>query len=68
MWLMGWTMWKVVTGIYLGDLVCLVLTLPVQTWLAKKFYLNAWKSIKHGSATMYVEPSIHVVSTLLIQK
>ncbi|KIR97028.1 Cu2+-exporting ATPase [Cryptococcus deuterogattii 2001/935-1] len=53
-WLMGWTMWKIVTGIYLGDLVCLVLTVPVQTWLAKRFYVNAWKSVKHGSATMDV--------------
>ncbi|KJD99690.1 Cu2+-exporting ATPase [Cryptococcus gattii NT-10] len=53
-WLMGWTMWKIVTGIYLGDLFCLVLTVPVQTWLAKRFYMNAWKSVKHGSATMDV--------------
>lgn len=51
-WLMGWTMWKISTGIYLGDLVCLALTIPVQTWLARRFYENAWKSLKHGSATM----------------
>lgn len=63
-WLMGWTMWKVARGIYLGDLVCLVLTLPVQTWLAKKFYQNAWKSIKHGSATMYV--ILHLCLYLLL--
>lgn len=61
---MGWTMWKVARGIYLGDLVCLVLTLPVQTWLAKKFYQNAWKSIKHGSATMYV--ILHLCLYLLL--
>ncbi|WVQ93212.1 hypothetical protein IAU59_000276 [Kwoniella sp. CBS 9459] len=53
-WLMGWTMWKVITGIYLGDLVCLALTVPVQVWLARRFYENAWKSVKHGSATMDV--------------
>ena len=52
MWLMGWTMWKLMTGIYLGDVVCLVLTLPVQFWLARRFYNNAWKSLKHKSATM----------------
>ncbi|KAK8844036.1 hypothetical protein IAR55_006830 [Kwoniella newhampshirensis] len=53
-WLMGWTMWKIYTGIYLGDLVCLALTIPVQGWLARKFYINSWKSLKHGSATMDV--------------
>jgi Cu+-exporting ATPase len=52
MWLMGWTMWRVCRGIYLGDLVCLGLTLPVQGWLARRFYENAWKSLKHKSATM----------------
>jgi Cu+-exporting ATPase len=52
MWLMGWTMWKIITGIYLGDVVCLGLTLPVQFWLARRFYSNAWKSLKHKSATM----------------
>jgi Cu+-exporting ATPase len=40
------------TGIYLGDLVCLALTIPVQTWLARRFYENAYKSLKHGAATM----------------
>ncbi|KAK4685073.1 P-type Cu+ transporter, partial [Tremellales sp. Uapishka_1] len=53
-WLMGWTMWRVVRGIYLGDLVCLALTIPVQGWLARRFYDNAWKSVKHGGATMDV--------------
>ncbi|WVQ63898.1 uncharacterized protein L199_002054 [Kwoniella botswanensis] len=53
-WLMGWTMWKLVDGIYLGDLVCLLLTIPVQLFLARRFYENAWKSVKHGSATMDV--------------
>ena len=51
-WLMGWTMWKIYTGIYLGDLVCLGLTIPVQGWLARRFYANAWRALKHKSATM----------------
>lgn len=51
-WLIGWTQWKIITGIYLGDLVCLFLTIPVQVWLARRFYQNAWKSVKHGSSTM----------------
>ena len=53
-WLMGWTSWKLCRGIYLGDLVCLILTIPVQLWLARRFYHNAWKSLKHRSATMDV--------------
>lgn len=51
-WLMGWTGWKLITGLYLGDLVCLGLTIPVQGWLARRFYANAYKSLKHKSATM----------------
>ncbi|WVQ85043.1 hypothetical protein IAT38_007207 [Cryptococcus sp. DSM 104549] len=51
-WLIGWTMWRSVRGVYLGGVVCLALTLPVQVWLARRFYTNAWKSVKHGSATM----------------
>ena len=53
-WLMGWTMWKLRTGVYLGDLVSLALTLPVQVWLARRFYSNAWRAVKHNSATMDV--------------
>jgi len=51
-WLMGWTGWKLCTGIYLGDVACLALTIPVQLWLARRFYSNAYKSLKHKSATM----------------
>jgi len=51
-WLMGWTGWKFITGIYLGDLTCLALTIPVQLWLARRFYVSAYKSLKHKSATM----------------
>lgn len=53
-WLMGWTMSKLCRGIYLGDVVALLLTLPVQFGLARRFYRNAWKSVKHGAATMDV--------------
>lgn len=53
-WLMGWTMYKLVRGIYLGDVVALALTTPVQCWLAKKFYVSAWRAVKHGGATMDV--------------
>ncbi|ORX39136.1 E1-E2 ATPase-domain-containing protein [Kockovaella imperatae] len=53
-WLMGWTMLRVYHGVYLGELVCLALTIPVQTRLARRFYVNAWKALKHKSATMDV--------------
>ena len=45
---------RIMHGLYLGDLLSLVLTIPVQFWLGQKFYRNAWKSLKHGSATMDV--------------
>lgn len=41
-------------GIYLGDIVVLCLTTPAQFWVGRKFYRNAYKAIKHGSATMDV--------------
>ncbi|CAE6447819.1 unnamed protein product [Rhizoctonia solani] len=45
---------KMCTGIYVGDLLVFVLTIPVQFWLGRKFYHNAWKAVRHGSATMDV--------------
>lgn len=41
-------------GIYLGDFIILALTTPAQFWIGAKFYRNAYKSLKHGSATMDV--------------
>ncbi|TAQ90140.1 hypothetical protein B7494_g1550 [Chlorociboria aeruginascens] len=41
-------------GLYLGDIICLVLTVPVQFGIGKRFYVSAWKSMKHGSPTMDV--------------
>ncbi|KAL1407637.1 Cu(2+)-transporting P-type ATPase [Vanrija albida] len=51
---LGWTQIKLWTGIYLGNVVCLFLTIPVQCFLAKSFYIKAYSSLKHGSATMDV--------------
>ena len=45
-------MW--IPGLYLGDVVCLVLTIPVQFGIGKRFYISAYKSLKHGSPTMDV--------------
>ena len=45
-------MW--IPGLYLGDVICLVLTVPVQFGIGKRFYISAYKSLKHGSPTMDV--------------
>lgn len=41
-------------GIWLGDLLCLVLTIPVQFGIGRRFYVSAFRSIRHGSPTMDV--------------
>ncbi|OLN80985.1 Copper-transporting ATPase 2 [Colletotrichum chlorophyti] len=46
--------WQIIPGIWLGDLICLALTIPVQFGIGKRFYVSGWKSIKHGSPTMDV--------------
>ena len=43
-----------IPGLWLGDVVCLVLTIPVQFGVGKRFYISAWKSLKHRSPTMDV--------------
>jgi P-type Cu+ transporter len=43
-----------IPGLYLGDVICLVLTIPVQFGIGKRFYISAFKSLKHASPTMDV--------------
>lgn len=45
---------RLMQGIYLTDLLCLFLTIPVQFWLGARFFRAAYKSVRHGSATMDV--------------
>jgi Cu+-exporting ATPase len=52
-WL-NFTKIQLLPGIFLGDVVCLVLTIPVQFGIGKRFYISAWKSLKHKSPTMDV--------------
>ncbi|ODV62201.1 Cu(2+)-transporting P-type ATPase CCC2 [Ascoidea rubescens DSM 1968] len=40
------------TGLYLPDFISLVLATYIQFFLGKIFYINSYKSLKHGSATM----------------
>lgn len=44
----------IIPGLYLGDIVCMLLTIPVQFGIGKRFYVSAYKSVKHGSPTMDV--------------
>ena len=44
----------IIPGLWLGDLICLLLTLPVQFGVGRRFYITAWKSLKHRSPTMDV--------------
>ena len=41
-------------GLFLGDITCMVLTIPVQFGIGKRFYISAFKSLKHRSPTMDV--------------
>ncbi|THG95754.1 hypothetical protein EW026_g5956 [Hermanssonia centrifuga] len=45
---------RIYHGVYLGDVLVLIFTTPAQFWLGQKFYRNAFKAIRHGSATMDV--------------
>jgi len=45
---------RLIHGIYLGDFVVFLLCTPVQFWIGQKFYRNAFKALKHRSATMDV--------------
>jgi P-type Cu+ transporter len=45
---------ELIRGIYLGDVICLVLTIPIQFGIGRRFYVSAYKSVKHGSPTMDV--------------
>ena len=41
-------------GLYIGDVACLILTIPVQFGIGRRFYISAYKSLKHGTPTMDV--------------
>ncbi|KAG8724051.1 hypothetical protein FRC09_000652 [Ceratobasidium sp. 395] len=56
---------RLCTGIYLGDLLGFILTVPVQFWIGEKFYRSAWKSLKHKSATMDVLVVLGTTSAFL---
>jgi Cu+-exporting ATPase len=45
---------EIISGLFLGDIICLGLTIPVQFGVGKRFYISAYKSLKHKSPTMDV--------------
>jgi len=45
---------QLITGLFLGDVICLCLTIPIQFGIGKRFYVSAYKSLKHKSPTMDV--------------
>ncbi|CAG8500434.1 4294_t:CDS:1 [Ambispora leptoticha] len=45
---------RLLPGIYSGDFLSLILTIPVQFGVGKRFYLTSYKALKHGTATMDV--------------
>jgi Cu+-exporting ATPase len=39
-------------GIYMDDILAWIITTPALFWIGQRFYRAAYKSLKHGSATM----------------
>lgn len=46
--------YRLFSSVYLGDFFMFLITTPAQFWIGNRFYRNAYKSLKHGSATMDV--------------
>lgn len=46
--------WQPLPHLWLTDILCCALTIPVQFGVGRRFYRTAWKAIKHGSSTMDV--------------
>ncbi|QSS52247.1 copper-transporting ATPase [Histoplasma capsulatum var. duboisii H88] len=45
---------ELIPGLFSGEIICLLLTIPVQFGVGKRFYIASFKSLKHGSPTMDV--------------
>ncbi|KAF8937325.1 hypothetical protein BGZ58_002911 [Dissophora ornata] len=52
----------VVFGLVLGDVLTCILTIPVQFGVGRRFMVSAYKSIRHGVATMDVLVSLGTLS------
>ncbi|KAL6236198.1 hypothetical protein BDW75DRAFT_207272 [Aspergillus navahoensis] len=45
---------RIIPGLYLGEFACLLLTIPVQFGIGKRFYITSYKSLRHRAPTMDV--------------
>ncbi|KAL4865680.1 hypothetical protein BDV12DRAFT_174116 [Aspergillus spectabilis] len=45
---------RLIPGLYFGEVACLLLTIPVQFGIGKRFYVSSFKSLKHRAPTMDV--------------
>ncbi|KAL4811255.1 E1-E2 ATPase-domain-containing protein [Aspergillus unguis] len=45
---------RLIPGLYLGEVTCLLLTIPVQFGIGKRFYVTSYKSLRHRAPTMDV--------------
>ncbi|KAI5304194.1 hypothetical protein KEM56_006753 [Ascosphaera pollenicola] len=45
---------QIIPGLFLKDVICCLMTKPIQFGVGKRFYLSAYKSLTHGSPTMDV--------------
>ncbi len=45
---------NIIPGLPLGHLLVAIITTPAQFWVGQKFYRNAYKALKHKTATMDV--------------
>ncbi|KAG0030506.1 hypothetical protein BGZ81_002568 [Podila clonocystis] len=52
-------------GLYLGDVLTGLLTIPVQFGVGRRFMVSAYKSIRHGVATMDVLVSLGTLAAFL---
>lgn len=52
-------------GLYLSDVVCLLLTIPPQFGIGKLFFRPAFKSLRHGAATMDVLVTFSTLSAFI---
>ena len=43
-----------IPGLYFGDVLCLLLTIPVQFGIGRRFYISSYRSLKHAAPTMDV--------------
>lgn len=53
---------RLLPGLYVFDLIQLVLTIPVQFGVGRRFFVSAYKSVRHGTPTMDVLVSLSTAS------